>query len=493
MARNKRFAVFSCILLAAFAAEVSAGGNVINIDASEPDGIVVPIGEQELEADAEIVRPATGGTKQILVDFARFEQLVNDQQYDEADSTAKRLIKLAINYAGPQSIEVATSLSNLAIIQHRINQLVAAESNFRAAIEIIENDGDRLNSRLVNPLTGLAAVQMDNGRADLASRTIGRAVHITHVNNGPHNLDQIELLQDLAEIALQLGDIDGSHEAQDTILQLSVHTYEKGSLKMIPALTRRADWYHRTGFIDDERNMYRRIVHIIEENLGRNNLALAGPLVKIGNTFFYADTSGESAFHEERSSTAEIYFQRALRIANDSADAHWKVVAETTLALGDYYLYANYPLRARQIYRSAWNLLSEPGNDAKMLEMRHEELELANAFREQMLPQYIGDKGNPTMSERDDATLQGTITFGYGISRRGLAHDVTLIEATPQQFIAMQEAVRSEILRRIYRPVFVDAEPVATSNHVFSHTYHYRQSDLNNVRKSEAQAVDVGP
>jgi len=491
MVRKIRIELYSCFLLAAFAAEVSADGNIINIDASDPDGMVVPIDEQELEANAETRRPSTGGTKQILVDFARFEQLVNDQQYDEADSTAKRLIKLAIDYTGPQSIEVATSLSNLAIIQHRIDQPVAAESNFRAAIEIIENDSDRLNSRLVNPLTGLAAVQIENGRADLASRTLGRAIHITHVNNGPHNMEQVELLHDLAEIALRMGDVDGSHEVQDTILQLNVHNYEKDSLEMVPALTRRADWYHHTGFIDEERNAYRRIVNIIEKELGRNDLALVDPLVKLGKTFFYADISGQSAFHEEKMSTAEVYFRRALRIAEQSADADWKIITEATLALGDYYLYANYAQHARQVYRSAWNLLSKSGNDARMLAMRNEELEQANVLREQVLPQYVNSKGSPAaVSVSDDGILQGTVTFGFGISRRGLPQDVTLIGAAPQQFIAMQEATRNELRRRIYRPVFFDGEAIATSNHVFVHTFYYRQSDLDNAHKPEVETVD---
>ena len=114
---------------------------------------------------------------------------MSERVYDEADTVAKRVVELAIKEKGAQSNEFAKALTNLAIVQHHTRQYEAAQQNFETAIEIIEDNEDRLNAQLVNPLKGLGASQLESGRPDLAKQTFGRAVHVTHVNEGPHNLD----------------------------------------------------------------------------------------------------------------------------------------------------------------------------------------------------------------------------------------------------------------------------------------------------------------
>jgi tetratricopeptide (TPR) repeat protein len=315
---NRHLRILAAPILIFAAGSLCAEGNVINTDNSEPEGMIVPHSDQDLEADTQITAPIEDQEAQLLTEFARFKQLVNDGALDEADSVAKRVIELAISTKGPQSIEMAKALTNLAIVQHMTNQFEAAQQNYQSAIEIIEDTEDRLHAQLVNPLKGLAAAQVDSGRPDLASTTYRRAVHVTHVNEGPHNLDQVGLLEDLAEVQLRMGDLDRAREVQDTIYSLNVRKYKLDTLALIPSLMRRARWQHRAGLIFDERATYRRIMRIIEGKQGRNHLALVEPLVNLGRSFFVADTSGQQTFHEAQISTGEIYFKRALRIATES-------------------------------------------------------------------------------------------------------------------------------------------------------------------------------
>ena len=76
---------------------------------------------------------------------------------------------------------------------------------------------------------------------------------MTHVNEGPHNIDQVELLENLAEVQLRMGDLEYARDLQETIFALNARRYDINSLEMIPSLMRRADWQHRAGFIFDER------------------------------------------------------------------------------------------------------------------------------------------------------------------------------------------------------------------------------------------------
>jgi tetratricopeptide (TPR) repeat protein len=148
--------------------------------------------------------------EQLMYQYSRYLDLLDDHVYDVADTVAKRVVELTLKVRGPKSTEYSKALINLAIVQHYTGQYDAAQQNFQSAIEIIENNEDRLNAQLVNPLKGLGASQLDAGRPDLANETFSRAVHVTHVNEGPHNLDQVEILESLAETHLRLGSIDGA-------------------------------------------------------------------------------------------------------------------------------------------------------------------------------------------------------------------------------------------------------------------------------------------
>ena len=76
---------------------------------------------------------------------------------DEAENLAKRMVELSIRISGPTSSDTAKALNNLAVVQHETGDSEAAQQNFNAAIEIIEDNEDQLSSRLINPLRGLGA------------------------------------------------------------------------------------------------------------------------------------------------------------------------------------------------------------------------------------------------------------------------------------------------------------------------------------------------
>ena len=151
-------------------------------DLASPLDQTVPVAEEETATEA-----IEAGEQQITED----EML---REFDEADISAKRVVEMTIRFYGPQSHEAAKALNNLAIVQHNNGQYAAAIQNFSSSIEILEVVRDRLNEELVNPLKGLGAAQLGNGRPDLAAASFNRATHITHVNEGPHNIEQVEIL-----------------------------------------------------------------------------------------------------------------------------------------------------------------------------------------------------------------------------------------------------------------------------------------------------------
>jgi tetratricopeptide (TPR) repeat protein len=468
----------------------AAQETITDVDVTPPDDRVVPVSEADSPAGEATVPEQLSDDQLLYEEFERFKTLVAAGALDEADTSAKKIIELAIRSKGARSNEMAKALTNLAIVQHRTQQFDAAQQNYVTAIEIIEDNEDRLNEQLVNPLRGLAATQLEAGRPDLAATTYNRAIHVTHVNEGPHNLDQVGILDALSEVNLRVGDFEAAKELQDRIYALNVRAVDMDTLALIPVLMQRASWQHRAGFIYDERSTYRRIVRIIEMELGKNDVSLIEPLIELGRSFFFVDTSGQKAYPGAAMSTGEIYFKRALRIATESPEAEWRTKSDATLALADFYMFQGAPQRAKQIYYDAWNLLSQDENDSEMLDVRHRELESMVSLSERPIPQFVSpaDPDGNDDGERDGSTdgevLQGTITVSFDISARGRVNNLKLVEATPPEFVQMRDSVQRELRRRLFRPRFVDAEPVATTDHIYAHSFFYRQPDLDAAKRA---------
>lgn len=415
----------------------------------------------------------------LIAEFERFKALQDAGSYDESLNVAKRVVEMSITQTGPTSNDTARSLSNLGLVQHRIGNYDAAQQNFQAAIDIIKDNEDKLSSMLINPLKGLGAAQLANGRPDLASQTYTQAVHISHVNSGPHNLEQIDMLEALAETNLRMGEVDSAKNNQDMIYSLNLRHYSGNSLDLIEPLMRRASWQRRTGYILDERATYRRILRIIETKNGKDDLALIEPLMRLGESYFYVDTSESNAFQSSSVTSGELYFKRAVRIAEDNADAPWETLVEAKLALGDHYNFRGDQGRARKVYAEAWDLLSE---DDGRLAMRADELEQLIALNEDAVARYIGNATRRDRAAANSEIREGRIVVTYDVSSRGRVGNLKIVEEEPAEFDDLRRTIIRELRTRIFRPRHVNGEPVDTPNQVYRHTYYYLQDELDQVR-----------
>ena len=444
---------------------------------ADPFDQVVPVAEESVPTDAqdEPEDEAAPTEAEVLAEFARFRELLAEENYDEADISAKRVVQMSIQIYGPQSRETAKALNNLAIVQHSNQQFDAAIQNFTSAIEILEVVEDRLNEELVNPLQGLGAAQLGAGRPDRAARTFDRATHITHVNEGPHNIGQIEILESLAEANVRLGDIKTARDILDRIHMLNVRHFENDVLGLLPSLMRRASWQHRAGYYNDERATYRRAIRIIEDSAGKNDPKLVGPLVRLGKSFYYFEPLSDN-LKRPIATSGQVYLKRANRIAEATEDMSWLEKAETKLALADYYTVSDEHSRARRYYKEVWDELS---TSEDRIGMRNELMGEPKPVWEEPLPAATTAAGT---AQRPDDLATGVITVNYTVSPRGRVH-VIKTEAEPIEFTDMQRMVHREIRRRAFRPAIVDGVPVESGNQLFRHEFQYRRSEAEELRE----------
>jgi tetratricopeptide (TPR) repeat protein len=421
--------------------------------------------------------------------FASFKEALEADSLDEADILAKRIVEFTIRLYGPRSAEAARALTNLAIVQHRNGQYDAAQQNFASAVEIIEDTDDRLSKSLINPLKGLGSAQLEGGRPDLAISTLGRAVHVTHVNEGPHNLEQIDILESIAETNYRLGLFEDAKKAQDQIYALNTRRYRTEPLSLIEPLMRRATWQHRVGYFHDERASYRKIVRIIEESLSKDSIRLVEPLVLLGKSYYYIDSSVPQPYQTSQVANGEMYFKRAHRIAETSEQATYLTVAKTKLALADYYLWQGSQGRARKLYSETWDLLSE---DELRLDDRFKLLEAPVLLKYNRIPRYVGAATPDDAADQDEQLLSGTVSAEFMVTGRGRVANLKITASTPSEFTDITRFVQRELRSRVFRPAFVEGRPVDTPAQEFTHTFYYRQSDLERVRqelKEKAEAL----
>jgi hypothetical protein len=432
------------------------------------------------ESEGEPGQPALleeeeSAEEQLLRYFTLYKEALDNKAYAEADTLAKRVVELSIGLFGINSLDSARALTNLGIAQHQNQEYEAAELNYNAAIDIIERVEDRLNVNLINPLKGLGAAQLASGNPDGAIDSFERAVHISHVNEGPHNLMQVDVLESLAETYVSIGEFDDAEDIQAHIFSLEARDVKLDSLDAVPALERQARWHHRLHLFEKERYTWRKIIDIIEDHRSNDDLSLIPPLTELGRSYLYIGQPTLTYQQPTSISSGEIYLKRALRIAESNPEATWQTREEAMLALGDFYILSGKPNRANKIYSDTWELLS---GDEEKLRQRRDDLESLVVLQQVTPPKYVGIDGAVRNELPGDSYRTGKIVYDYSVSPRGLTTNIEMVQAEPAGFTEMERAVLNTLRAIVHRPRLVDGNPVQTDDLTYTHNFFYRESDL---------------
>ena len=376
---------------------------------------------------------------------------------------------------GINSAESAKALTNLAIAQQHNKEYEAAERNYQASIDIIERVSDRLDAALINPLKGLGATQLAIGRPDMAKATFQRAIHVSHVNNGPHNLGQIDVLESMAEIFLAVGEHKEALDIQERMFSIQARKIEPSSLEILPALKNQANWQHRLQMYDRERVSWRKIIHVLERHHGKNDLRLIPPLTSLGKSYLFITPIEFDMQPQISVASGETYLKRANRIADKSPESSWQVLEQTLLALGDYYVLSGRPNRASKVYRNLWTMLSD---DETRLGDRRNNLEKLNILQNVFPPKYYRSERIDEEFPDEEEFETGIVSFGYTVNSSGRAINIKHIETKPPEFEDMSNRVRRNLRHLVYRPRLEEGKLVETPEVTFTHEFLYRLGDI---------------
>lgn len=408
--------------------------------------------------------------------YGLYVESLQDSAYLEADTLAKRIVELSIRMNGIDSHDSARAITNLAIAQHHNRDFESAQRNFVASIDIIERIDDRLSHWLINPLRGLAATQVATGQPDQARQSFQRAVHVSHVNDGPHNQNQIATLEAMSELHISMGDYEEAIDLQENVFAIQARNVDPNSIDMLPALEKQAHWQHRLQIYHHERLSWRQIIRIIEKNGGKSDLRLIPPLTSLGKSYLYVSPTQVEFQPQASAGSGETYLRRANHIADVNPDADWEQVEETLLALGDYYVLSGRPNRAAKSYKEAWTLLAE--DDDQQRKYRRDHLENLNVLQQIYVPKYYDSDREESGQIEAENFLSGTVSFSYTVLATGRITSIKHLETQPPQLIDIQNLVASKLRRLIYRPRVDSGTLVGRRDVVYTHDFFYKLSDL---------------
>lgn len=447
-----------------------------------------PSGEAARSADSLPISEAVpedepdGASEELNLAFRTYKRLYDSGRYASAIEAGKRVVVLSIEVNGREHLQTARALTNLAIAQQKHGDYEAAEQNYEAAIGIIEGVESRLSRHLINPLRGLGNTYLDAGRPDRAIQVYDRAVHLTHVNAGPQNLDQADLLDALSESFMRLRDYEEANEIQDLSFQLYERRYGEDAPEILPALERRARWLHRLGLFNQERDVYKRVIDIIEAEYGEDDLRLIGPLNGFARTYLYD-------VEQSVTNRGEWALRRAVEIAEANEDANSLLVADSHISTGDYHGLRGEAQKARRAYRNAWEILS---TDESLLGVREQRFGQPVQIRRAIPPAYADEETDPVVNPvfRGREFDRGAVVVEFTVNERGRTEDISVLESEPPGL--MDGEVERAVRRFVFRPRYVDGQPVATTGQSFRHSFAYIADRLPD-EIAEAMSESQGP
>ena len=466
--------MIASLLLALAGLSIAAAPHAQDIASAIPEFITL--------TEADLQTPI--GTELASAQEAFRESLTEDPE--RALEIAKQIVTLTAEFYGESHESVSQALTNLAIVQAENTNFGAAIENYGAAIRARERGSKSIVSpELINPLRGLAGAYMALNEIELAIPIYERAIHISHVNEGPNNLDQVELIDALSRAYFFQGELDTASDMQDAIFRLRQRRFDDNPDQYIDALVQRSAWYSRLGNWEEAVQAYRRLERTISKQYGAEDIRLIEPLVSLANAAIMIPEAGEPALNEGRRAIA-----RAVRIARAHAEDDQERFARTLVDQGDWLSSLNQTRHSRLPYREAWNLLND---DPDLHNVRDELFAAPVPVVRVRFRSVYGQRVNESI-DPERFPQRGFADVAFDVDPLGRPLNVRIVDGNPPGL--MDGHLRRQIRRFRFRPAFSNGQPYTYTGLTYRHPFRYDESRFSNREReviAKTSYEDVEP
>jgi len=419
----------------------------------------------------------------------RFRQLIAEGRTAEAETAAKEVVNITQQLHGENSIELASPLTNLATTQLRNGDLQNAELNYQAAIALLEKHEGFLSMRLINPLVGLGEAYIRDEEYRLATEVYETALHINHVNEGLYNPEQATIRDGLTEGYLGLQDLEQANLHQDAQVYAKQHRLGPDDPELIAAFTKLGKWYDRSNQPDLAQLAYRNAARLAETKSGDNSQMLIDLLLAVAKT--YREQALLPIDPDSNQSAASLLamssmtLRKALDVVEKGEPPDPVQRARIFVELGDLNLMLGKRKTASNHYKDAWDALSADADpEAQRKLFFAEPVRLMGPVAPGIFP--VPARKAPAPLNKD--LQRGFVVMRYDVDQLGRVLNPTVVEADPSGLLDKQ--VTEALERNLFRPRYVDAEPVATTGLIYRHEFRYLPAKLEQEDSPPADETD---
>jgi tetratricopeptide (TPR) repeat protein len=132
-------------------------------------------------------------------------ELMSQARYAEARGALERAREQAEHF-GPDDARLAITLNNLGALELRLNEMAAADRDYRRSAAIWERRGDAVNA--LGPVTNLAAIYVARSQYTAAGALLRHALELSESKLGPQHPQTAVILTQLANLAFAQLDVD---------------------------------------------------------------------------------------------------------------------------------------------------------------------------------------------------------------------------------------------------------------------------------------------
>ena len=424
------------------------------------------------------VKPAAMAVGSLRFVIHATGSLANDAESTESTLRAANVLNLDSVNGGTESLEIAK------------DQIETGE--YEEAIRVAESEIGRTEAiwgrydiALVEPLLVLGDGLTGYGDYESALKAYDRALHVTRVNTGLHDPNQVAVVYREANAYYAKGDIAAAndrHEYAYHVLERNFDQQEDESA-LIPGTFALANWYTKTYNIFMARTFFEKARVLAEAHYDKSHPILIEALRGIANTyrlekFAPAEIPNieEMVASRRRGATnisrlpptrinnfreGEAALIEIVKIMLAQGNAEIEEVSQAKLDLADWYLLFQQNKRAQVLYEDVW-LSFEDRSSSNFL---------ARELRSPK-PIYLSlpqDRKASATATRTRAT-KGIVELSFTVTERGSVTNLVTERAEPS---GSDFLVRKQARKARYRPAFVDGKPVATPDIRLSHTFTY--------------------
>jgi tetratricopeptide (TPR) repeat protein len=382
-----------------------------------------------------------------------FVELVKQNRFEEALPLAEEIIPLTTAEFGSPSTELATALSNLAIVQRNLEDYEASKDTFLRAIDMYREVEGPYAESVISPLISLGANYRATGDYAQALGLFQEARTVNRRSFGLLNPDQVDIVYHIAATLASMQQYEEAQMQQEDALRLMERVYGTDTMEVLPYIYEYAEWLVSTFQFEPARVQYVRAMDIIRARDDEESIELVEPLTEIGNSYRVqklAEGRGISAL------------KRALEIAEERRDEDPVALARVLRDIGDWYTAFSRIGATGEEYERAWQILGEVDNGEELREAWFAEPNYV--LREYPSNRGLAEPGDPN-------AVEGYVRVIFDVDAAGEALNVRVLEADPPEF-KDTTMVRS-IRRSRFRPRVVDGELVYSSGLIRNFTFHY--------------------